>query len=151
MIAAKKDGLVRDIGVSNYSIPLIEKLIEKSNEIPAVNQIEWSPFGHSQEMWDYCSKKGIVIQAYSPLTRTRRLNDLVLKQVAEKHGKSPAQIVIRWNLQFGTVPIPRANHKQHLEENLNVFDFEIDEEDIKSQIEIVSRGRASLAGSRLWL
>lgn len=130
LITAKKEGLVRDIGVSNYSIPLIDELIEKSNEIPAVNQIEWSPFGHSQEMWDYCSEKGIVIQAYSPLTRTKRLGDQTLKQVAEKYDKSPAQIVIRWNLQFGTVPIPKANQRQHLAEDLNVFDFEIDAEDM---------------------
>ncbi len=132
LITAKKEGLVRDIGVSNYSIPLIEELIKKSDEIPAVNQIEWSPFGHSQEMWDFCSEKDIIIQAYSPLTRTKRLSDKILNEIAKKYGKSPAQILIRWNLQFGTVPIPKANQKEHLEEDLNVFDFEIDKEDMMS-------------------
>jgi 2,5-diketo-D-gluconate reductase A len=132
LIKARKEGLVRDIGVSNYSIPLIEELIEKSGETPAVNQIEWSPFGHSQEMRDYCSDKAIVVQAYSPLTRTKRLNDGTLNRIAQKYGKSAAQIVIRWNLQLGAVPIPKANRKRHLEENLDAFDFEISDADMGS-------------------
>ncbi|MCL5291465.1 MAG: aldo/keto reductase [Actinobacteria bacterium] len=130
LIKAKNEGLVKDIGVSNYSIPLINKLIEASGEVPTVNQIEWSPFGYSQEMLDYSKGKGIIIQAYSPLTRTLRLDDEKLNQVAEEHGKSPAQILIRWNLQLGTVPIPKANQKKHLEENLGVFDFAISQEDM---------------------
>lgn len=130
LIRAKGEGLVRDIGVSNYSIPLIDELIEKTDEIPAVNQIEWSPFGHSQAMWDYCSDKGIVIQAYSPLTRTKRFSDKILIETAEEYGRTLAQILIRWNLQFGTVPIPKANQKQHLKELINVFDFAIDQEDM---------------------
>jgi 2,5-diketo-D-gluconate reductase A len=130
LIAAKKEGLVRDIGVSNYSIPLMDQLIETSGETPAVNQIEWSPFGHAFEMVDYCAAKGIVIQAYSPLTRTRRLGDKMLQQIAENYGKSPAQILIRWNLQLGTVPIPKANRKEHLEEDFDVFNFEIDHDDM---------------------
>lgn len=132
LIRARNEGLARDIGVSNYSTALIDKLIKKTNEVPSVNQIEWSPFGHSQKMRDYCFEKGIVIQAYSPLTRTKRLGDETLNAVAEKYGKSPAQILIRWNFQSKTVPIPKANRKQHLEETLNVFDFEINEEDMAS-------------------
>lgn len=131
LVAAKQEGLIRDIGVSNYSVPLMDELIEKSGEIPAVNQIEWSPFGHSREMWDYCSKKGIIIQAYSPLTRKKRLSDRTLIQMSKKYGRSPAQILIRWNLQIGTVPLPKANQKKHLEENVNVFGFEIDAEDMR--------------------
>ncbi len=130
LIKAREEGLVRDIGVSNYSISLMDRLIEASGEIPAVNQIEWSPFGYSWKMYDYCADKGIVIQAYSPLTRTRRLNDEKLRRLAKKYGKSPAQILIRWNLQLGTVPIPKANQKRHLEENIEVFDFAISEEDM---------------------
>lgn len=131
LIQAKDEGLIRDIGVSNYPIPLIDRLIDFSDEIPVVNQIEWSPFGHSEEMLKYCKEKGIIIQAYSPLTRGERLNDPTLMEVAKKYDKSPAQILIRWNLQFGTVPLPKANQKHHLEENLAVFDFEIRDEDMK--------------------
>jgi 2,5-diketo-D-gluconate reductase A len=131
LIQAKEDGLTRDIGVSNYPIPLIQRLIAVSDEVPVVNQIEWSPFGHSEEMLQYCQENDIVIQAYSPLTRGTRLNDPTLNRVAARYDKTPAQILIRWNLQLGTVPIPKANQKKHLEENIEVFDFAINAEDMK--------------------
>lgn len=127
---AKQEGLVKDIGVSNYPIPLIEQLIESSNEVPVVNQIEWSPFGHSKEVLDYSNEKGIVIQAYSPLTRTKRLDDTNLNKIARKYNRSAAQILIRWSMQYGTVPIPKANQKDHLEEDFKVFDFEINHKDM---------------------
>ncbi|MFW6135017.1 MAG: aldo/keto reductase, partial [Elusimicrobiota bacterium] len=78
----------------------------------------------------YCEEKGIIIQAYSPLTRTKRLNDEKLMEIAKIYNKTPAQIFIRWNLQLGTVPIPKANQKIHLKENIDVFDFEIKDEDM---------------------
>lgn len=130
LIRARDEGLADDIGVSNYSTELIDRLIEASGEVPTVNQIEWSPFGYSTGMMEYCLEKGIVIQAYSPLTRTRRLDDSTLAEVARKHGKTPAQVLIRWNIQHGTVPIPKANRKRHIDENLDVFDFELDDDDM---------------------
>ena len=130
LIRAKKEGLTRDIGVSNYSTELIQKLIEASGEVPTVNQIEWSPFGHSENMIKYCAEKNIVIQAYSPLTRTKRLDNITLNQLISKYNKTPAQILIRWNLQLGTVPLPKANQKNHLKEDINVFDFEIRDNDM---------------------
>jgi 2,5-diketo-D-gluconate reductase A len=78
----------------------------------------------------YCAEKNIVIQAYSPLTRTKRLDDITLNQLASKYNKTPAQILIRWNLQLGTVPLPKANQKNHLKEDINVFDFEIRDNDM---------------------
>jgi 2,5-diketo-D-gluconate reductase A len=131
LIQAKDEGLVKDIGVSNYSIPLIQRLIAFSDEVPAVNQIEWSPFGYSMEMLQYAKENQIIIQAYSPLTRATRLDDPTLVAVADKYDKSPAQILIRWNLQLGSVPIPKANQKEHLDENLDVFDFAIKDADIE--------------------
>ena len=130
LIRAKADGLTRDIGVSNYSIPLIEALIRDSGEIPVVNQIEWSPFGHSDEMKRYCEDQGILIEAYSPLTRTKRLADRRLRYIASHYEKTPAQLLIRWNLQRRTVPLPKANQSDHFAENIDVFDFEISEQDL---------------------
>lgn len=130
LIRAKNEGLTVDIGVSNYAAEMIQELAEISGEMPVVNQIEWTPFGHSEDMLRYCIKNGIVIQAYSPLTRTKRLSDERLVQLAAKYTKTPAQILPRWNLQLGVVPLPKANSKQHLEENIDVFDFEIDEDDM---------------------
>jgi 2,5-diketo-D-gluconate reductase A len=131
LIKAKEEGLIRDIGVSNYSEELIDKLIAASGETPVVNQIEWSPFGHSKKMKEYCNKKGIVIQAYSPLTRAERLDDEVCQNLTEKYGKTVAQIILRWNLQQGIVPLPKASSKEHQEENLDIFDFELEKEDVQ--------------------
>jgi diketogulonate reductase-like aldo/keto reductase len=122
---AKRDGLTHDIGVSGYTIDAVEELVYRTGEMPAVNQIEWSPFGHSPRMLDFCLDNHIVIQARSPLTRATRLNDDKVTAMAARYGKTPAQLLIRWNLQLGVVPLPKANHVQHLRDNLSVFDFEI--------------------------
>jgi diketogulonate reductase-like aldo/keto reductase len=130
LLRAKREGLTKDIGVSNYSIEQIQTLIDITDEVPVVNQIEWSPFGHSQEMLDYCHDHGIIIQAYSPLTHHERLDDKTLQELAAKYHKTPAQLLIRWNIQLGNAPIIKANSEQHLHENLNVFDFAINEDDM---------------------
>ncbi|ODR92109.1 aldo/keto reductase [Sinorhizobium alkalisoli] len=131
LMRAKEEGLTRDIGVSNYSTDLIDALIEATGVVPTVNQIEWSPFGYSEDMLRYATESHIVIQAYSPLTRTKRLRDEALAEIAARYNKSPAQVLIRWNLRRATVPIPKANQRRHLEENIDVFDFEISEGDME--------------------
>jgi 2,5-diketo-D-gluconate reductase A len=127
---AKREGLARDIGVSNYSIEQIEELVYRTGELPVVNQIEWSPFGHSPRMLDFCHDNHIVIQAWSPLTHGMRLNDDKLAAMAARYGRTPAQLLIRWNLQLGVVPLPKANHANHQRDNLHVFDFEITQLDM---------------------
>lgn len=130
LIRARDEGLTNDIGVSNYTINEIEALARATGETPAVNQIEWSPFGHGEQMREFCRENRIVIQAYSPLTRGERLPDAPLAKIAEPYGRTPAQMLIRWSLQVGVVPIPKANRRDHLAENLAVFDFEISEGDM---------------------
>ena len=122
---AKREGLARDIGVCSYSIDAIEELVYRTGEMPAVNQVEWTPFGHSPRMLDFCRENEITIQALSPLTRGKRLGDDKMASMAARYGKTSAQLLLRWNLQLGVVPLPKANHVQHQRENLNVFDFEI--------------------------
>lgn len=131
LLRAREEGLVADIGVSNYGTGLMEDLIGSSGETPAVNQIEWTSFGWSPEMLAWCRDHGVVIQAHSPLTRGRRLDDPGLRAVAARHGKTPAQVLLRWNVQLGTVPVPKANQRQHLEENLDIFDFRLADEDLR--------------------
>ncbi len=131
LIKAREDGLAKDIGVSNYSIEQIQTLIDKTGEIPVVNQIEWSPFGHSKEMLGYCQENGIIIQAYSPLTRGERLEDPTLQSIAQVHGKTAGQVLIRWNLQQDIVPIVKANQTEHLKENIDVFNFELDDNEMR--------------------
>jgi 2,5-diketo-D-gluconate reductase A len=130
LIRARDEGITHDIGVSNYSIDQLQELIGETGETPTVNQIEWSPFGHKVQMLEYCRDNEIIIQAYSPLTRTQELDEPRLVKIAQKYNKSPAQILIRWNIQLGVVPLPKANSWQHIEENIDVFNFEISEEDM---------------------
>jgi diketogulonate reductase-like aldo/keto reductase len=126
LMRAKREGLAHDIGVSNYSAEQLERLADRTGETPSVNQIEWTPFGHSGHMLDFCRRNRIVIQAYSPLTRTRRLDDPVLVGIAARHDKTPAQVLLRWDLQLGVAPLPKANRAEHQAEDFDVFDFELD-------------------------
>ncbi|HEX5743877.1 MAG TPA: aldo/keto reductase [Candidatus Saccharimonadales bacterium] len=130
LIRAKKEGFARDIGVSNYSADQIQALIDATGEVPVVNQIEWSPFGHDMATLGYCQENGIIIQAYSPLTRQERLDDDTLQRIASAYGKTPAQLLIQWNIQLGNVPIVKANSEEHLREDLDVFDFSISDHDM---------------------
>ena len=136
LMRAKQSGLTKDIGVSNYSVDQMDALIQATGEVPTVNQIEWSPFGYSDEMFDYCDRQGIVIQAYSPLTRAKRLDDETLRDIAAHYGKTPAQILLRWNLQLGTVPLPKANQEAHMHEDLDVFDFNLSSEDMAELLQL---------------
>ncbi len=128
---ARDEGLTKDIGVSNYSVDQLKELADKSGETPAVNQIEWSPFGYSQQMLDYCKQNEIIIQAYSPLTRGERLDDETLGDIAQKHEMAPPLVILRWCLQIGVVPLVKANQPDHMRQNLRVFEFELDDDDMK--------------------
>jgi 2,5-diketo-D-gluconate reductase A len=130
LMRARAEGLVRDIGVCSYKIQQLRTLGENTGEMPAVHQIEWSPFGHSLDMLSFCRGQEIVVQAYSPLTRGKRLADPALAGLVEKHNKSPAQLILRWDLQHGVVPIPKAYREDHQRENLDLFDFALDDIDM---------------------
>lgn len=130
LMRAQREGLTRDIGVSNYSEEEIADLVAITGEVPVVNQIEWSPFGWSREMLDFCQLNTIYVQAYSPLTRGKQLGNATLKDIAMSHGNTPAQVIVRWNLQMGTVPILKANQAAHQKENIDVFDFKLSSNDM---------------------
>lgn len=130
LLQARADGLTRDIGVCSYKIEQLKTLGENTGELPAVHQIEWSPFGHSLDMLSFCTAREIVLQAYCPLTRGKRLKDERLAEIAARHGKSTAQVILRWNLQHGVVPIPKAYREDHQRDNLDIFDFVLDENDM---------------------
>lgn len=146
LIKAHDEGLTRDIGVSNYSIEQMEELIDATDEVPVANQIEWTPFGHSMDMLEWADDNNVIIQAYSTLTRTARLGEGPVKRLAKKYGKTPAQVIIRWNIQHNVVPLIKASTQEHIKENLNVFDFELDEEDM-TKLDSLNEQYSSL-GSR---
>ena len=131
LMQARRDGLTREIGVSNYSPEQVDRLIEATGETPVVNQIEWTPFGHSRAVLEHAREKGVVLQAYSPLTRGERLDDETVDEIASAHGRTPAQVMLRWSLQLGLVPLPKAANPEHREENLAVLDFELSDTEMR--------------------
>nr|XP_022912061.1 uncharacterized protein LOC111423039 [Onthophagus taurus] len=132
LIEAKKQGLVKDIGVSNYTIKHLEELDKSNSEIPAVNQVEWHPFYHQSDLKNYCKQKGILLQAYSSLGGTNNpdlMTNEVVVEIAKNLNKSPSQVLLKWAVQQGVGIIPKARSKSHIEENINL-DFEIPEKDL---------------------
>ncbi len=123
-------GKIRAIGVSNFWIHHLEYFLPKVNVIPAVNQIEFHPRMTQSSLLQYCKEKNIQVEAWSPIMQGQVLKIPEIKELAKKYGKSPAQIVLRWDLQKGVITIPRSAQKKEIVENANIFDFEIDEADI---------------------
>lgn len=123
--------LCKAIGVSNYSIRQLEVIRKTARITPTVNQVEFSPFMYRQELLTYCEQHHIQLEAYSPLTRGKRLNDTAIEVIAKKYRKSPAQIMIRWSLQHGLVVLPKSSSQQRIVENSQVFDFAIEDADMQ--------------------
>ncbi|MDB5170623.1 MAG: Aldo/keto reductase family [Candidatus Saccharibacteria bacterium] len=129
----KEEGLILDAGVSNYTIDHLRELQERSDMVPAVNQVEFHPFIYEQqrELLIYCAGQGIVVEAYSPLSRMAREPHQAIHNIAREVGKTPQQVVLRWCIQHGTVPLPRSTNPRHIEANLQIFDFELSDAHMK--------------------
>jgi diketogulonate reductase-like aldo/keto reductase len=118
----------RSIGVSNYLVPHLEELLARAKVVPAVNQIELSPFLQRRETVALCRTKGIVLEAYSPLTRGERLDHPVVVAIASQLARSPAQVLLRWGIQQGFVVLPKSVNADRIVENIGIFDFAISAE-----------------------
>jgi len=128
--AIKRDGRARSIGVSNFNAPHLEKLLAASTEVPVINQVEIQPWLQQRALRDFDAAHGIVTEAWSPLARGRVLGDPTLEAIGAKHGKSSAQIVLRWHIQQQLVVIPKSNSVERIRENSQVFDFVLDDADL---------------------
>jgi methylglyoxal/glyoxal reductase len=127
-----RQGKARAIGVSNYTVDYLKEILQDSDIVPAVNQVESHPFLYQKELLGFCEKNTIQLEAYSPLTRGKRLNHPTILAAAKKYGnKTPAQVLIRWSLQHNAVVIPKSIHEDRIRENSQVFDFQIRPEDMK--------------------
>jgi methylglyoxal/glyoxal reductase len=124
------EGMVRAVGVCNYAEPFLIEMDSYATLTPVVNQVEFSPYLFLENLLKDCQQRGILLQAWSPLARGARMNDPKLQQMAAKHGKTPAQILIRWGLDLGISTIPKSVTEARLRENFNVFDFNLSPEDL---------------------
>jgi methylglyoxal/glyoxal reductase len=131
MIQLLKDGKARAIGVSNYQTFDLQELLENFDVVPSVNQVEFHPFLYQEKLLRFCKEHRIQLEAYSPLTRGNKLNHSTLVSLAKKYSKTSAQILIRWSLQHDLVVIPKSIHENRIKENSEVFDFQLEEDDMK--------------------
>jgi methylglyoxal/glyoxal reductase len=124
------DGKCRAIGVSNFLVRHLEQLLDVATVVPAVNQVELSPFGSRRVLVDFCRAKGIAVEAYSPLTKGQRLAHPAIVHMAKRVGRTPAQVLLRWGVQHDFIILPKSTREERIRENSNVFDFELSARDM---------------------
>ncbi|MCE4051113.1 aldo/keto reductase [Bacillus sp. Au-Bac7] len=124
------EGVVKAIGVSNFQEHHLSKLLSTCNEKPAVNQIELHPRLTQEKLREYCKKLNIKVEAWSPLANGRLLNEPTINYIAKKHGRTPAQIILRWHVQNDIIVIPKTSSIKRLAENGNIFDFRLSMEEM---------------------
>ena len=130
LIRLREEGRARSIGVSNFHEAHLRKIIDETGVIPAINQIELHPWLPQAHMRDIDARLGIKTEAWSPLGSGRLIDDPVIAEVAAKHGKSPAQVMVRWSMQLGNIVLPKSVTPERIEQNIDVFDFVLDDADM---------------------
>jgi diketogulonate reductase-like aldo/keto reductase len=127
-----KDGRAKSIGVSNFKPHHLDKLLESAEIIPAVNQIELHPNLPQQETREACDKHGIIVESYSPLggSNSHLFDNQTLIDIGAKYDKTPAQVILRWHIQNNLVVIPKSVHAERIEQNFDIFDFELEDNDM---------------------
>jgi 2,5-diketo-D-gluconate reductase A len=128
----KADGRVRSIGVSNFHISHLRRLADETQTVPSVNQIELHPRQTQEQLREFHAAHGILTEAYSPLDQGRLVRDRTIRGIAQKYARTPAQIILRWHIQLGNRIIPKSVTPDRIRENINVFDFELADDDMQA-------------------
>lgn len=139
------DGRARSIGVSNFQVPHLRRLLAETGTTPAVNQIESHPYFDNAEVRSFCREHGIAVEAWAPLAQGKAVADPALVAIAERLGHTPAQVVLRWHVQLGHIVFPKSVSPQRIRENIELFDFELDG-DTMTQIAALDEGPAGRLG-----
>ena len=124
------EGKARSIGVSNFTKRHLEELQSNAGTVPVVNQVEFTPFLYQKALQQYCETNGTRIEAWAPLTRGKRFDNPVVADIAIRHGKTPAQILLRWSLQHSVIVLPKSSNQERIAENAAIFDFNISDEEM---------------------
>jgi 2,5-diketo-D-gluconate reductase A len=130
MERARELGHTRSIGVSNFNVAELEALFAVATIPPVVNQVQFSPFKYRRALLEACLQRNVALEAYSPLGTGRNLSHPTVKRVAQRVGRTPAQVLLRWCLQHGLPAITKSTHRERIEENLRIFDFSLSDEDM---------------------
>ncbi len=141
----KSDGRARSIGVSNFQVHHLERLARDTETVPAVNQIEVHPYFTNDAVRAYGIEHTILTEAWSPIAQGDVLDDPVVGQIAQKVGKSPAQVVLRWHIERGDIVFPKSSTPQRIKENIDIFDFELSDDQI-DELTGLDKGEAGRRG-----
>ncbi len=123
--------LVKNIGVSNFQIHHLNKLLANSNVLPVVNQIELHPYFNQSDLRNFCNKNKIIVESWSPIAKGDVSNDLILNKIAEKYNKTAVQVTLRWHYQNNLLPIPKSVNPDRIKQSIEIFDFSLSDEDIQ--------------------
>ncbi|MCT4784024.1 aldo/keto reductase [Exiguobacterium himgiriensis] len=133
LIQAKENGWIRSIGVSNFMPEHLDRLIEETGETPVINQIEMHPYFSQVEQRQADKDRNIITEAWSPLSRARTvIHDETITELARQKGKTVSQVILRWHVQLGVIPLPRSSSEMHQKENLDVFNFELTDDEMET-------------------
>jgi len=150
MQRARESGHARSIGVSNFSIAELDELIAVADVAPTVDQVQFSPFEYRRRLLEACEERGVVIEAYSPLGTGRHLGDRTVAEIADRLGRTPAQVLIRWSVQRELVVLPKSTHRERIAQNAEVFDFTLSEEDMSALDALDTTGGTEQARESTW-
>ncbi|HEY3726171.1 MAG TPA: aldo/keto reductase [Solirubrobacteraceae bacterium] len=150
MEAARESGHARSIGVSNFSADELEQVLSVATVAPVVNQVQFSPFEYRRGLLATCQQRGVAVEAYSPLGTGRHLSEPKVAQIAERAGRTPAQVLLRWCIQRQTIVLPKSTHRERIEENAQLFDFALSDEDMTVLDGLDRTGATDQARERKW-
>jgi diketogulonate reductase-like aldo/keto reductase len=150
MQRAREAGYARSIGISNFSVNEIDALLAEAHTPPVVNQIQFNPQKYRQRLLEACEEHKIVLEAYSPLGTGSLLDDETVQRVAEGAGRTPAQVLLRWCVQRELPTVAKSTHRERLEEDAQIFDFELSDEDMAELDALDTTGGADRALERNW-
>jgi diketogulonate reductase-like aldo/keto reductase len=150
MEQAHERGFAKAIGISNFHTGEIDALLAEASVRPVVNQVQFSAFKYRRALLDACEEHGIVLESYSTLGTGRHLGDERVREVAERHGRTPAQVLLRWAVQRGVPVIPKSTHRERVEENAQLFDWELSDEDMSALDSLDETGGTDRAQENKW-
>ena len=150
MERARELGYARSVGVSNFDVRELEQVTAAGTLAPAVDQVQFSPFEYRRGLLDACEQRGVALEAYSPLGVGRHLSDATVKRVADRVGRRPAQVLLRWCVQHDVAVLTKSTHRERIEENAQIFDFVLSDEDVAELDALDGTGGTSRARERRW-
>jgi diketogulonate reductase-like aldo/keto reductase len=150
MERAHERGYARSIGVSNFSVAELEELLAVAETRPVVNQVLFNPFARRRKLLEACEERDVALEAYSPLGTGRHLSDERVRQIAERVGRTPAQVLLRWCVQRDLVVITKSTHRERIAENAQIFDFSLSDEDVAALDALDETGGTDRALERKW-